>query len=49
MVATEEQSGLDYVPEYLPEANKERLIALTTESESEPAPLAVDEYLIRHW
>ena len=48
-MATEEQSGLDYVPEYLPDAIKERLIALTRESESEPAPLAVDEYLIRHW
>ena len=48
-MSTEEQSGLDYVPEYLPDANKERLIALTRESESEPAPLAVDEYLIRHW
>jgi acyl dehydratase len=49
MVSTEEQSGLDYVPEYLPEASKARLLALTQESESEPAPLAVDEYLIRHW
>jgi len=48
-VKTEEQSGLDYVPEYLPEANKARLIALTNESPSDPAPLEVDEYLIRHW
>ncbi len=46
---TEEQSGLDYVPEYLPEADKARLLALTRESSAEPAPLAVDEYLIRHW
>lgn len=45
----EAASGLDYVPEYLPEENKSRLLALTEESASEPAPLAVDEYLIRHW
>jgi acyl dehydratase len=44
-----DEGGLDYVPEYLPEANKERLLALTQESASETAPLAVDEYLIRHW
>ena len=45
----EEQSGLDYVPEYLSEDTKARLLALTDESPAEPAPLAVDEYLIRHW
>lgn len=44
-----EASGLDYVPEYLPEESKARLLALTEESASDPAPLAVDEYLIRHW
>lgn len=44
-----EASGLDYVPEYLPEESKARLLALTEESPSDPAPLAVDEYLIRHW
>ena len=44
-----EESGLDYVPEYLPDATKERLEALTYESPPEPAPLTVDEYLIRHW
>jgi len=46
---TDEPAGLDYVPEYLPAASQERLQALTRESEPEPAPLVVDEYLIRHW
>ncbi len=45
----DEPSGLDYVPEYLPAASQERLQALTRESDPEPAPVAVDEYLIRHW
>jgi len=44
-----EERGLDYVPEYLPDATKERLKALTCESPPEAAPLTVDEYLIRHW
>jgi acyl dehydratase len=46
---TSESAGLEYVPEYLPESTKERLQALTRESEAEVAPLIVDEYLIRHW
>lgn len=46
---TEDRNELYYVPEYLAESAKERLRALTLESPSEPAPLAVDEYLIRHW
>ena len=44
-----EQTGLEYVPEYLSEDVKTRLRALTRESPAEPAPLVVDEYLIRHW
>jgi acyl dehydratase len=44
-----EDSGLDYVPEYLADATKQRLRALTRESAAEAAPLVVDEYLIRHW
>ncbi len=44
-----DQPGLDYIPEDLPEANKRRLVELTKESASEPAPLEVNEYLIRHW
>ncbi|RMF25489.1 MAG: hypothetical protein D6760_00875, partial [Deltaproteobacteria bacterium] len=44
-----DQAALDYVPENLPEENKRRLIELTAESEPEPAPLEVNEYLIRHW
>ena len=48
-MAKTEQGELDYVPEYLSDATKERLRALTRESEAEPAALAVDEYLIRHW
>lgn len=43
------QNGLDYVPEDLPEESRKRLIALTVESEPEPAPLVVNEYVIRHW
>jgi acyl dehydratase len=40
---------LDYVPDDLPEAAKQKLRALTHESAPEAAPLVVDEYLIRHW
>ncbi len=44
-----EQAGLEYVPEYLSDDVKAKLEALTKESEPEPAPLEVNEYLIRHW
>ena len=40
---------LEYIPEYLPDAAKQRLRDLARESEPEPAPLEVNEYLIRHW
>ena len=40
---------LDYVPEYLSAAAKQRLLQLAEESPPEPAPLEVNEYLIRHW
>jgi hypothetical protein len=40
---------LQYVPDYLPETNQRRLEELTVESESVPAPLEINEYLIRHW
>jgi len=40
---------LDYIPEYLSEDAKQRLRDLATESKPEPAPLEVNEYLIRHW
>ncbi len=42
-------SGLDYVPQNLPEESRQRLLALAVESEPEPAPLVVNEYVIRHW
>jgi hypothetical protein len=42
-------AALDYVPEYLPEENKRKLVELATESEPEAAPVVVNEYLIRHW
>ncbi len=45
----DEPTGLDYVPEYLADDVQARLVALTEESPAEPAPLEVDEYLIRHW
>ena len=41
--------ALDYIPDYLSEETKQRLQALTEESEPEAAPLEVNEYLIRHW
>ncbi|MBI4519001.1 MAG: MaoC family dehydratase N-terminal domain-containing protein [Deltaproteobacteria bacterium] len=40
---------LDYIPEYLSEDAKRKLCELAQESAPEPAPLAVNEYLIRHW
>lgn len=40
---------LDYIPEHLSEAAKQRLIVLSRESIPEPSPVVVDEYLIRHW
>jgi len=43
------EGGLDYVPEYLSPEAKQRLLALTKETEPQDAPLEVNEYLIRHW
>jgi acyl dehydratase len=43
------QAALDYVPEYLPEERRRRLLALAEESAPQAAPLEVSEYLIRHW
>jgi acyl dehydratase len=40
---------LEYLPDDLSDASKQALLALTIESEPEPAPLVVSEYLIRHW
>jgi acyl dehydratase len=40
---------LEFVPDYLSENQKQALLALTVESEPEPAPLVVNEYVIRHW
>ena len=42
-------AALEHIPEYLTDAQKEALLALTVESEPEPAPLVVNEYVIRHW
>ena len=42
-------SALDYLPDYLTEDAKQRLLALAQESEPTVAPLDVSEYLIRHW
>jgi acyl dehydratase len=44
-----QQARLDYIPEYLPEDKKQRLAELARESKPAPAPLEVNEYLIRHW
>jgi hypothetical protein len=40
---------LEHIPEYLDDARREALLALTVESEPEPAPLVVNKYIIRHW
>jgi hypothetical protein len=42
-------STLENIPEYLTEDQKQALLALTVESAPEPAPLVVNEYVIRHW
>jgi len=44
-----EEAGLDYIPDYLPEDKKQRLMELTKETPPEPASLVVNDYLIRHW
>jgi len=44
-----EEGKLDYIPEDLSDEAKAALLALSVESEPEPAPLVVNEYLIRHW
>ncbi len=44
-----EEGTLDYIPEDLSDESKRALLALTVESEPEPAPVEVNEYLIRHW
>ena len=44
-----QQAALDYLPDDLSDEAKRRLLALAEESEPEPAPLAVNEHLIRHW
>ena len=44
-----QQTALDFIPDYLPDEAKSKLRDLTVESEPEPAPLEVNEYLIRHW
>src|SRR3972149_3420502 len=44
-----QETGLDYIPEDLPEDSRRKLLELTRESEPEAAPLEVNEYLIRHW
>ncbi len=41
--------GTDFLPEGLAPDVKQKLVALAQESAAEPAPLEVNEYLIRHW
>jgi hypothetical protein len=47
--AMSEEGTLDFIPEDLSDEAKETLKALSAESEPEPAPLVVNEYLIHHW
>jgi acyl dehydratase len=42
-------AALAYVPEYLSNEVKRKLLALATESAPEPGPVELSEYLIRHW
>jgi len=44
-----EEATVDFIPDYLSDEAKSKLQALLVESESEEAPLEVNEYLIRHW
>jgi acyl dehydratase len=41
--------ALDYIPEYVSDDVRRQILALAEESPPEPAPIEVDEYLIRHW
>jgi hypothetical protein len=47
MKTLSEEATLDYIPEDLSDEAKATLRALAVESEPEPAPLEVNEYLIR--
>jgi acyl dehydratase len=42
-------TALGYVPEYVSDDVRARIVALAEESPPEPAPLDVSDYLIRHW
>jgi acyl dehydratase len=44
-----EDAALEFIPDYLSDEAKAKLRSLTDESQPEPAPLTVNEYLIRHW
>ena len=44
-----EETARDSIPADLPDAARQKLLQLTRESQPEPAPLEVNEYLIRHW
>ncbi len=44
-----EDSDLEYIPEYVSEEARLKLLALAKESQPEAAPVEVNEYLIRHW
>jgi len=44
-----EAATLDYIPEYVSDDVRARIIVLADESAPEPAPLEVSEYLVRHW
>ena len=42
-------AALDYIPDYVSDEVRGQILALAEESPPDPAPLEVDEYLIRHW
>jgi acyl dehydratase len=44
-----DEQSLDFIPDYASAEVRRRIAELAEESEPEPAPLEVNEYLIRHW
>ncbi len=44
-----QKTGLDYIPEYVSEEVRQKILELAQESEPQVAPLEVNEYFIRHW
>jgi uncharacterized protein len=48
-VAPVTQEQLDYIPEYVSDEVRQRILELTKESEPQVSPVECSDYLIRHW